>query len=148
MVQNGNFAYPVRSASQIKRTSHQQLNMNLKGAQAFNVGFFTEMFGDRLGMPWRSTGWWQLACMIKLLREILFLFVKRQPNINHHVTRIRPSIFNGKEHQAHHLVLSPPCEVIKHFIWSMLFLRVSATRDPWDIPTLNHNHFICQLQWG
>lgn len=51
MVQNGNFAYPVRSASQIKRTSHQQLNMNLKGAQAFNVGFFTEMFGDRLGMP-------------------------------------------------------------------------------------------------
>lgn len=55
MVQNGNFAYPVRSASQIKRTSHQQLNMNLKGAQAFNVGFFTEMFGDRLGMLLRST---------------------------------------------------------------------------------------------
>ena len=40
----------------IKCTYCYQRNTNKKkGVQAFIIGFSTEMFGDRLGMPWRST---------------------------------------------------------------------------------------------
>jgi hypothetical protein len=45
--------------------------------------------------------------------------VKRQPGINHHVTRKRPSVFTGKEHQDHH-ALSPPCEFIIYFICNLI----------------------------
>ena len=59
------------------------------------------------------------AYMVTLLWiRAIFLFVKRQPSVDHHVTRINieclilvHSIFIGKQHQAHHLVLSAPCEV-------------------------------------
>lgn len=44
-------------------------------------------------------------------RAKLFLFAKLQPSIDDHVTRVRPSIIIGKEHQVYHLALSPPCEV-------------------------------------
>uniref|UniRef100_A0A8C7FE99 Anoctamin n=1 Tax=Oncorhynchus kisutch TaxID=8019 RepID=A0A8C7FE99_ONCKI len=35
----------------------------------------------------------------------------RPASIDDHITRIRSSIFIGKQHQTHHLSLSPPCEV-------------------------------------
>jgi hypothetical protein len=40
-----------------------------------------------------------------------FYLSKWQPSIDHHVTRIGPSIFIGKEHQANHRALSPSGEV-------------------------------------
>jgi hypothetical protein len=42
---------------------------------------------------------------------IFVVVVKQQSSIDHHVTRIRPSIFIGKEHQAHHSALSSTCKV-------------------------------------
>jgi hypothetical protein len=48
----------------------------------------------------------RLVYMKRLLwiRARIFLFVKRQSSVDHHVTRIRPSIVIGKEHQDHHPV--------------------------------------------
>lgn len=68
---------------------------------------------------WRMRSSQQLAGTLLgqvSLHEIImdrktFVFVKRQSSIDHHVSRIRPWIFIGKEHRAHHRGLSPPCEV-------------------------------------
>ena len=52
-------------------------------------------------------------------RVRLFLFVKQQPSIYDHVTRIRPSIFIGKEHQAHQLHFYHP---VKFIITYLIFI--------------------------
>jgi hypothetical protein len=45
--------------------------------------------------------------IIRTKEQDYLIYVKQQPSIDDHVTRMRPSIFIGKEHQAHHLALSP-----------------------------------------
>jgi hypothetical protein len=50
----------------------------------------------------------------------IILFVKWQPSIDHHVTRIRPSKCIGKEHQAHHVHFHHPVKFITYFICSLI----------------------------
>ena len=59
----------------------------------------------------QQVGGYSLHEIIMDKRARLFVFVKRQPSIDDHVTRIIPSILIGKEH---HLALSPPCKVHPH----------------------------------
>ena len=62
----------------------------------------------------------RVITVIIMDKRDIISFVKWQPSIDHHVTRIRPSKCIGKEHQAHHVHFHHPVTFITYFICSLI----------------------------
>lgn len=89
--------------------------------------------GDFLTQKKNGIGTWVVGSSLrddiiiekKIVR--LFWFVKQQLSIDYHATRIKPSIFTGKEQQAHHRAQfhHPVKLIIMYFICNLINCVIS-----------------------